>query len=834
MSDEIHDKTPAFRQPVWKRAIWWLLAAGPTVIFAIMAWRQRWMSDDGFINIRVVEHLLAGNGPVFNAGERVEAYTSALWVGLVSLAGMVGAPLEWAAVLGGIALSVSGMGLACLGAMWLHTGDERSRPGVRPAQWSWMLPVGALVYAVVPPAWDFASSGLETGLALFWLGASSAVMARLVGLAEVVLGKARAPVEVEDTEDDAETGEGAGEEAGEETGDPGGRLDGLRLAAGALVGLGPLIRPELTLFSVGWLVLILFADFRTGRFDWKRFGTLTLTAGLVPVSYQLFRMGYFSAMVPNTAFAKSAFESRWHQGWLFARNFFGFYLLALPLALGFVAWVGGLVRRFAARRWMRAAALVIPVVCGIGYGLYVAKVGGGFMHGRLWLPVLFGLLLPGAMVPVRTPLDARGQRVQRAAAALVVVAWAVACGVFFRIPEENKWGIGDERNWYSKQAKNPHPVTVEGYRKMYFHAGARRVADEARRICPSAFDDQPGVAGDCERFVYVDLHNNGALYPWLKTFPLSEAAAERGIVYSVLRGAIGMRGLVFGLQVHLADRVGLADPVASRLELSKRGRPGHEKMMNNAWYVGRLSKRSAGEPAQVTAARAATKCGELGELLAAIHEPLGPGRFLGNIWRAVALHDLKIPSDPWKGYYKFCEATAPYTERAGGTGGDAKMWRCPLGKAVSRVEVGYSAGNGALARVRPWCRPLSKEDHTLGARDEAIHGPSLGGNGGGLKSLECPDGELLVGLGGRADDLVQRLYGLCLSAETVADGSVEGISRTATSVGRDGDGGEKEGGEEFTVRCPKGQVVQGLAGRSGALVDAVGVVCKPVGEVDTL
>src|SRR5262245_15761645 len=50
----------------------------PIVIFIIGAWKYRWMSDDGFINLRVVTELRAGHGPVFNPGERVEAYRSAL------------------------------------------------------------------------------------------------------------------------------------------------------------------------------------------------------------------------------------------------------------------------------------------------------------------------------------------------------------------------------------------------------------------------------------------------------------------------------------------------------------------------------------------------------------------------------------------------------------------------------------------------------------------------------------------------------------------------------------------------------------------------------------
>ena len=38
-------------------------------------YQRRWVTEDAFISLRVVQQVLAGNGPVFNAGERVEAYT---------------------------------------------------------------------------------------------------------------------------------------------------------------------------------------------------------------------------------------------------------------------------------------------------------------------------------------------------------------------------------------------------------------------------------------------------------------------------------------------------------------------------------------------------------------------------------------------------------------------------------------------------------------------------------------------------------------------------------------------------------------------------------------
>src|SRR3712207_8045404 len=39
-----------------------------------------------FINFRVVDHLLAGHGPVWNEGERIEIGTSTLWLALLTVA----------------------------------------------------------------------------------------------------------------------------------------------------------------------------------------------------------------------------------------------------------------------------------------------------------------------------------------------------------------------------------------------------------------------------------------------------------------------------------------------------------------------------------------------------------------------------------------------------------------------------------------------------------------------------------------------------------------------------------------------------------------------------
>jgi arabinofuranosyltransferase len=58
--------------------------------------------DDGLIVLRTVQNVLDGNGPVFNAGERVEATTSTLWTYVLALGGLQPwLRLEWVAASAG-------------------------------------------------------------------------------------------------------------------------------------------------------------------------------------------------------------------------------------------------------------------------------------------------------------------------------------------------------------------------------------------------------------------------------------------------------------------------------------------------------------------------------------------------------------------------------------------------------------------------------------------------------------------------------------------------------------------------------------------------------------
>lgn len=54
-----------------------------------------------------------------------------------------------------------------------------------------------------------------------------------------------------------------------------------------------------------------------------------------------------------------------------------------------------------------------------------------------------------------------------------------------------------------------------------------------------------------------------------------------------------------------------------------------------------------------------------------------------------------------------------------------------------------------------------------------------------------------------------------------------GGARVSNKIQTIGPHGGK-GGKAFELRCPKGQVVVGISGRSGAVIDSVGIICAPL------
>ncbi len=564
----------------------------PTVLLVLGGWKRLWLGDDGFINVRVAEQLLAGHGFVYNVGERVEAVTSPLWVFVLAGVGALGVRVEDAAMALGLAMSGAGMALSCAAARRWVAPRERE---------PWFVPLGALAYAAVPAAWDYVTSGLENGLGLLWFGGSLLAVTRACGSFR----------------------------------------SNRRLTWSALlVGLAPLVRPDYALLGAPLgLLLVLAAD------SWSHRARIAL-AGLSPgLGFQIFRMGYFAAITPNTALAKEAFEAQWTQGVHYLWNTLGTYWLLVPLAcvVGALAIMLG-TREKTARIGLAAA------VGGLAHMAYVVRVGGDFMHARLLLPSLFALCSVVAVVPFR--LTTRTNTWALRGLTLVTCAWAAVCAARLRIPAENEHGIGDERGWHARMAKHPNPYRLEHYQQFFFYTIALKKKREVERACPS-YGGSRDEAPPCRRLAYWN-GGNRHLSDRKEKLPLSSAAAPPSVIAVVATNPLGIAGLVHGLQVNVVDTYGLAEPFAARLVLSSRRRPGHEKSLKAHWFAARYGAEGATTDPRATAARRVLACSPIRDLDAAIREPMSLTRFVRNLFLALPLQALRVPEDPFLAERTLC------------------------------------------------------------------------------------------------------------------------------------------------------------------------------------
>ena len=112
-------------------------------------WQQ--ICDDAFITFRYANNVVAGLGPVWNRGERVEGYSSPLWLGLLVVGKLAGA---------GLPVFAGAMGVACSGLCLVLV--HRFALGL--AQSRVAAAVACAAASLVYPLYFWAPAGLETTL----------------------------------------------------------------------------------------------------------------------------------------------------------------------------------------------------------------------------------------------------------------------------------------------------------------------------------------------------------------------------------------------------------------------------------------------------------------------------------------------------------------------------------------------------------------------------------------------------------------------------------------------------------------------------------------------
>ncbi len=568
-----------------------LVLALPLLVLAVAAWAHRNVIDDGFIYLRIVHQVLAGHGPVFNKGERVEAFTSPLWVGILAVAdALTPFRLEWLAVVLGIAATLAGVVLAVVGSARLCRLDANK---------AFLVPFGVVVLVVLSPMWFYASSGLETGIVFLWLGLSLWLLVNWSRSSE------RLP-----------------------------------WWAAIVLGLGWLVRPELAMYTVAFLLTVLCLQ----RATWAGRLRLLAIALALPAAYQLFRMGYYGSLVANTAVAKEATRMRWVRGWRYFADFTSTYWLVVPLV---VLAVGGWAPLLFGLRSDGHDRGVWTVTAFVAAGLlnivYVIAIGGDYEHARLFVPAVFALCAPIAVIPAT----------RAHVAAFSLAPWAFLAVVSFR-PPTTKVGV----NFALPQAGR---VTTNDLGWGPGSPQAKAIAG-ANLIYQTKFSDFRG-----------------------SSLPLA-SGVHRPV--AVIAG-IGVMPYSLGNDLSVVDLFGLADPVTARFKEPLRTGvlpyPGHEKQMPRPWIAARLvppgtsvdpdqlpeipnpylpATTGAAFQRQVADARAALQCAPIKRLEHSAEAPLTVGRFLRNIVDSFSNTQLRISTDPAVARRELCGGPSPVSLRA--------------------------------------------------------------------------------------------------------------------------------------------------------------------------
>jgi arabinofuranosyltransferase len=646
---------PAFPYDVTVRLSLWASTLVVAVLFGWGAWERRWIADDGLIVLRTVRNLLAGNGPVFNEGERIEANTSTIWTFLVYLGGWIGGPvrLEYVALVFALTLSVLGMVLTMLGTGRLYAPRLRGTRAL-------LLPAGALVYIAIPPARDFATSGLENGLVLAYLGLLWWLM---VSWSQALHARAREQPPRRSAPPAIRRAPAAAQVVAAPPQNVVSRFFDATVAF--VAGLSVLVRPELAL--IGGLALVMMLVAARG---WRRRGLIIAAGGLVPVAYQIFRMGYYGLLFPGTALAKDASGSKWAQGFVYLGNFNHPYLLWAPAIL--LGGLGIMVLITRGKPWWThrqpvrgygrsarmvqspAAVVLFMLVSGLLQAIYWIRQGGDFMHGRVLLAPLFCLLAPVAVIPVVLP---DGSRMARGAGYLFVgatgVLWLAVAG--WSLWAANSPGMGadatrvtysgivDERRFYSQATGHAHPLTAADY------------LDYPRmRAVLTALDNTPDGALLLPSGNY-DVWDVVPAVPPPPPPPGAppDANKHRKGPHTVFFTNLGMLGMNVGLDVRVIDQIGLANPLAQHTARLVDGRIGHDKNLFPDWAVaeGPFLKIPPFIPPYldrdwIAQAEAALKCPATDAMLNSVREPMGLRHFVSNFFHAYEFTKYRIDRVP--------------------------------------------------------------------------------------------------------------------------------------------------------------------------------------------
>jgi arabinofuranosyltransferase len=258
-----------------KRAgAWWhTTVALLLAVIALLALKCAWVSDDAYITFRTVDNFVHGFGLRWNPAERVQAYTSPLWMFAMSALAAVTRDVYFTSIALGILVTLAACALLAM----------RAANGFAGAC------VALLLLASSKAFIDFATSGLENPLLHLGL------------IASVVAFGARGEMRK--------------------------RSLGLALAASAVA----LTRPDGVLLVAPLLVVQLMHSPKRATLASYALGFAPL------VLWEIFSLVYYGFLIPNTAYAKLSTGLSMHELLAQGARYFADSLARDPLTLGVIA-----------------------------------------------------------------------------------------------------------------------------------------------------------------------------------------------------------------------------------------------------------------------------------------------------------------------------------------------------------------------------------------------------------------------------------------------------------------------------------------------------------------
>ncbi len=442
------------------------------LVSIFISYNMRWLGDDIFIALRYVKNFNAGNGLVYNVGERVEGYTDFLWLILISVFTYFKCDAAKTSEVLGILFST--------GTLIIFSVIEYK---ISLSKNKFIIPFVTLALVLNYDYYVWATSGLEVSFVTFLLSAAFYIYF----FKELPANK---------------------------------RL----VFTGLFICLGLLTRPDVMIILISAnLFLFIGSLLKRERFIRiiKIHSLFNLAILAIYFPYFLWRYNYYGFIFPNTYYDKLGNESAFAKGfyyiWLYFKCHFTSFLILIPFFSFFPFIIKNGFKKVLLQKKF------IPLITAISFVfiyliVFVAKVGGDFMFARFIIPCVPFIYF--IIIYFLTLIDVKHlNMVLLCILSLCIIESVIRVNLFVETSENGKeraieqGGIADERYVYL------HLVNAEDETNM----------GKELNECLKGINFKAMVMGAQARFAYyADFSYSQEYYGLTDTFIAHSEIKERG------------------------------------------------------------------------------------------------------------------------------------------------------------------------------------------------------------------------------------------------------------------------------------------------------------------